>query len=42
MRDLAREGIDVIDRRSMGDYAIFRPLELAAAINRLPNLGVSS
>ncbi len=40
MRDLAAEGIDIIDRRPMGDYAMFRGLELAAALNRLPTLGV--
>jgi predicted ABC-class ATPase len=38
--DLEREGLDVIDSRRMGDYAFFRPQELAAALNRLPTLRV--
>jgi predicted ABC-class ATPase len=38
--DIASKGLDVIDSRRMGDYAIFRPLELAAALNRLPTLRV--
>jgi predicted ABC-class ATPase len=36
--DIARDGLDVIDPRRMGDYAAFRGLELAAALNRLPTL----
>ncbi len=40
MRDLVDQGIDIIDRRRMGDYALFRGLELAAALNRLPTLRV--
>lgn len=35
------EGLDVIDPRRMGDYAEFRALELAAALNRLRSLQVS-
>jgi predicted ABC-class ATPase len=40
MTDIERNGLDVIDRRAMGDYAAFRALELAAALNRLPTLRV--
>jgi predicted ABC-class ATPase len=40
MADIEREGLDTIDRRAMGDYAAFRRLELAAALNRLPTLRV--
>jgi predicted ABC-class ATPase len=36
--DIANHGLDVIDPRKMGDYAAFRPLELAAALNRIPTL----
>ena len=38
--DMAKGGLDVIDPRHMGDYAIFRGVELAAALNRLPTLRV--
>lgn len=38
--DISAHGIDVIDPRRMGDYAAFRPLELAAALNRLPTLNI--
>ena len=34
------EGLDGIDSRKMGDYAEFRALELAAALNRLRTLKV--
>ena len=34
----AKHGLDVIDRRKMGEYAVFRGVELAAALNRLPTL----
>jgi predicted ABC-class ATPase len=40
MADIADGGLDVIDPRYMGDYALFRPLELAAALNRLPTLRI--
>jgi hypothetical protein len=40
MADIETKGLDVIDPRHMGDYAVFRGLELAAALNRLPTLGV--
>ncbi len=38
MSDIDQHGLDVIDPRRMGDYARFRRLELAAALNRLPTL----
>jgi predicted ABC-class ATPase len=40
MRDIADKGLDVLSRRPVGDFAGFRALELAAAINRLRTLGV--
>ena len=40
MMDIEQSGLDVIDSRKMGDYAMFRRLELAAALNRLPTLRV--
>jgi predicted ABC-class ATPase len=33
--DIEREGLDLLSRHRIGDYALFRPQELAAAINRL-------
>jgi predicted ABC-class ATPase len=33
--DIEQEGLDLLNRHKVGDYAIFRPQELAAAINRL-------
>ncbi len=33
--DIAERGLDVLNREPVGDYALFRALELAAAINRL-------
>jgi len=36
--DLAREGLALLSRRAVGDHAAFRPLELAAALNRLRSL----
>jgi predicted ABC-class ATPase len=42
MADIERERLDVLDRRLMGDYAVFRGLELAAALNRLPTLRVQT
>jgi len=41
MADIDREGLDVLDRRSVGDLARFRRYELAAALNRLRTLRVS-
>ncbi len=40
MSDIDNYGLDVIDPRRMGDYARFRKVELAAALNRLPTLRV--
>ncbi|RME60903.1 MAG: ATPase [Caldilineae bacterium] len=40
MADLEREGLDVLDPRRMGDFALFRRYELAAALNRLRTLRV--
>lgn len=40
MGDIDKYGLDVIDPRRMGDYARFRRVELAAALNRLPTLEV--
>ncbi|MDQ7028317.1 MAG: ABC-ATPase domain-containing protein [Ardenticatenia bacterium] len=38
MRDVDEQGLDVLDRRMVGDLAAFRPQELAAALNRLRTL----
>jgi len=35
MADIEREGLDVLDRRLVGDFAQFRIFELGAALNRL-------
>lgn len=40
MNDLDREGLDVLDRRCVGDLVRFRRYELAAALNRLRTLHV--
>lgn len=40
MMDIARNGLDVLKKKVAGDYAEFRSLELAAAINRLRTLHV--
>ena len=40
MRDIAERGLDVLDQRLFGDHALFRPQELAAALNRLRSLQV--
>jgi len=40
MGDMEREGLDVLNPRLVGDYALPRKLELAAAINRLRTLEV--
>jgi hypothetical protein len=38
MDDLARDGLDVLDRRHRGDLALFRRFVLGAALNRLRTL----
>ena len=38
LKDINDKGLDVLTHRSVGDYAEFRGLELAAAINRLRTL----
>lgn len=38
--ELAREGLDALDPRRVGDYVMFRPQELAAALNRLRTLRI--
>jgi predicted ABC-class ATPase len=40
--DISTHGLDVLQRQPAGDYAEFRPLELAAALNRLRSLKVKS
>jgi predicted ABC-class ATPase len=40
LRGTNEKGLDVLNRRPVGDYAAFRGLELAAAINRLRTLSV--
>jgi len=40
MNDIYKKGLDVLSPRPSGDYAMFRGLELAAAINRLRTLSV--
>ena len=40
LKDLDDKGLDVLDPSPAGDYALFRGLELAAAINRLRTLSV--
>lgn len=40
LEDIAREGLDILDSRRVGDLAAFRPFELAAALNRLRSLQV--
>jgi predicted ABC-class ATPase len=40
MKDIEEKGLDVLNPRPIGDYARFRGLELAAAINRLRTLRV--
>jgi len=39
---IEKRGLDVLNRRPVGDYATFRGLELAAAINRLRTLSVQT
>ena len=38
--DMTERSLDVLDRRRRGGYAMPRPVELAAAINRLRSLEV--
>ena len=40
MADVDAHGLDVLDRRLVGDHARFRRLELAAALDRLRTLQV--
>lgn len=42
MEDIAEHGLDVLDRRQVGDHALFRPFELAAALNRLRSLQIET
>ena len=41
MRDIAEHGLDVLDKRLVGEHALFRRFELAATLNRLPSLQVA-
>ena len=40
MTDIEQHGLDILDRRHMGDWAAFRIFELGAALNRLRTLRV--
>ncbi|MGA1795510.1 MAG: ABC-ATPase domain-containing protein [bacterium] len=40
MADIERSGLDVLNARPVGDYAMFRKFELAAALNRIRTLDV--
>lgn len=40
LRDVGKKGLDVLSPWPVGDYAVFRRMELAAAINRLRTLVV--
>ena len=40
MEEIGKHGLDVLSPRPVGDYARFRPQELAAAMNRLRTLSV--
>ena len=42
LEDFDENGLDVLDRRLVGNLARFRRFELAAAINRLRTLEVST
>ena len=42
MQMIEKEGLDELDDRRVGDLAQFRPMELAAALNRLRTLEVCS
>jgi hypothetical protein len=41
LRNIEEKGLDTLDSRLVGNYAAFRGLELAAAINRLRTLRVT-
>jgi len=38
--EITQNGLDVLNKRNRGDYAIFRKMELAAALNRLRTFSV--
>lgn len=38
MQDIERDGLDVLSKRTRGDYAAFRTLELLQAVNRMRTL----
>ena len=40
MADIEEHGLDILDRRKMGDWAAFRIFELGAALNRLRTLRI--
>jgi predicted ABC-class ATPase len=40
MQDIETHGLGVLQEQPYGDYALFRPLELAAALNRLRGIKV--
>lgn len=40
MTDIEQHGLDILDKRKMGDWAAFRIFELGAALNRLRTLRV--
>ncbi|MCK5685722.1 ABC-ATPase domain-containing protein [bacterium] len=40
IRDIDENGLDILDTRLSGEYALFRKFELAAAINRLRSLKI--
>jgi predicted ABC-class ATPase len=42
MADIEQHGLDILDRRKMGDWAAFRIFELGAALNRLRTLRVKT
>jgi predicted ABC-class ATPase len=42
VKEVTGEGLDALDPRQNGDYVMFRPYELAAALNRLRTLQVQS
>ncbi len=41
MHDLEEKGLDILHPGLQGDYAMFRKLELAAAVNRMRTLEIS-
>ena len=40
MAIINKDGLDMLDNRQIGDYVLFRPYELAAALNRLRTLQI--